>query len=47
MGRKMDPEAGQEVEVLREIIPQKYNLNSELTADLTPGENQTDFALTP
>jgi hypothetical protein len=47
MGRKMDPEAGEEVEVLREIIPQKYNINSELTADLTPGENQQDFALTP
>ena len=47
MGRKMDPEAGEEVEVLREIIPEKYNLNSELTADLTPGENQQDFALTP
>lgn len=41
-----DPDTGAETELKRNVIPEKYNLNSELTREIKAGENVLDFELT-
>lgn len=46
-GRKvMDPMLGKEVDDITQYIPMRYNRQSELTAEVTEGSNQFEFALT-
>ncbi len=46
-GTTTDPETGEEVDQVRDVIPEKYNVKSDLTAELSPGENTKDFSLEP
>ena len=39
------PPAGPVIEETREVVPQRYNLQSELEADIQAGENVADFKL--
>jgi hypothetical protein len=46
-GRKiMDPETGQPTDMIEQYIPPRYNRQSELTAEITPGgPNELEFNL--
>lgn len=46
-GKKVDPESGEEVEAVRNLLPEKYSVGSELTAELSSGANTIDFDLQP
>ncbi len=41
-----EDESGGEVPNFRELIPAKYNTKTTLTAEVKPGQNKIDFALT-
>ncbi len=45
--KRLDPESGQQVPVIQQLIPEKYNSASTLTVKLEAGENTKDFDLTP
>lgn len=45
--KRLDRESGQQVPVIQQIIPEKYNSASTLTVKLKAGENTEDFELTP
>jgi hypothetical protein len=44
-GKKYKNEFGEELDVRREGLPEKYHTNSTLTADIKPGNNVIDFNL--
>lgn len=45
-GQKVkDPDTGAETDLKRNVIPDKYNANSELIRDISAGENVLDFEL--
>jgi len=44
-GKKYKNEFGEELDVRREGLPDKYHTNSNLTADIKPGVNVIDFNL--
>ena len=44
-GKKYKNEFGEELDVRREGLPDKYHANSTLTADIKAGENVIDFHL--
>lgn len=45
--KRLDRESGQQVPIIQQIIPEKYNTSSELTVKLEAGENSKDFDLAP
>ena len=45
-GKYDESNPGEKVPVGEMYIPSRYNTQTELTADVTPGRNQIDFALT-
>jgi hypothetical protein len=44
-GRKSKNEFGEEIQVRQEGLPDKYHIQSTLTAAIKPGKNALDFAL--
>ncbi len=44
-GKKTKNEFGEEIQTRQEGLPEKYHVQSTLTAEIKPGENVIDFAL--
>jgi hypothetical protein len=45
--KRLDRETGQQVPIINQLIPEKYNTASELKMKLEPGANTKDFDLKP
>ena len=43
--KRKDNDSGETFDETKEVIPKKYNANSELEAEIKPGENTFDFDL--
>lgn len=45
-GKFTEPNPGEKVPVMEQVVPEKYNFKSELTADVKPGQTEFNFDLT-
>ena len=45
-GKMIEPNPGEKIPATKQIIPTKFNQNSELTADVKAGQTEFDFELT-